>query len=116
MIAIRQAKVSSLILFTFSLGSNPYFSWRKELSSQCYSRYLAKELNPCWVFPHFFSKTSRQKACMPSIPATHEARDLHIFLNHWPGPRQVQELKRHKPYGSPDTASQRLNLRPQQRK
>ncbi|KAM1053768.1 hypothetical protein ACFX2I_001181 [Malus domestica] len=53
---------------------------------------------------------------MPSIPAAHEAHDLQISLNRRPGLRQVQKPKRYKPCGSPSTASQCLNLRPQPHK
>jgi mediator of replication checkpoint protein 1 len=50
---------------------------------------------------------------MPNIPAAHETRNLLISLNRQLGPSQVQEPKGHEPYGSPSTASQRHNPRPQ---
>ncbi|KAM1469437.1 hypothetical protein EV2_041226 [Malus domestica] len=50
---------------------------------------------------------------MPSIPATHEAHDLLISSSHQPSPSKVQEPKGHEPCGSPSTAPQRHNPRPQ---
>ncbi|KAM1701549.1 hypothetical protein ACFXTN_024807 [Malus domestica] len=50
---------------------------------------------------------------MPNIPAAHETRNLLISLNRQPGPSQVQEPKGHEPCGSPSTAPQRHNHRPQ---
>ncbi|KAM1985729.1 hypothetical protein ACFX15_033196 [Malus domestica] len=50
---------------------------------------------------------------MPNISAAHETRNLLISLNRQPGPSHVQEPKGHKPCGSPSTAPQRHNPRPQ---
>ncbi|KAM2191801.1 hypothetical protein ACFX1Q_027557 [Malus domestica] len=50
---------------------------------------------------------------MPNIPAARETRNLLISLNRQPGPSQVQEPKGHEPCGSPRTAPQRHNPRPQ---
>ncbi|KAM1178121.1 hypothetical protein ACFX2G_017890 [Malus domestica] len=104
---IGRANASALILLTSSFRSSPHFSQRRGLSSQRHLWYSAGELN---------QHSSRQKACIPNIPATHEAHNLLIFLNHQPGPSQVQEPKGHEPCGSPSTAPQRHNPRPQPHK
>ncbi|KAM1209699.1 hypothetical protein EV1_015265 [Malus domestica] len=60
--------------------------------------------------------SSRQEACMPIIPATHEAHDLLISFSRQPSPSKVQEPKGHESCGSPSIAPQRHNPQPRPHK
>ncbi|TQD78109.1 hypothetical protein C1H46_036339 [Malus baccata] len=91
--------------------------WKKSCQSQA-SRQQAYPYKQRRKFSVFLNRHlfCRQEACIPSIPAAHEAHNLLISLNRQPGPSQVQEPKEHEPCGSPSTAPQRHNLRTQPHK
>ncbi|KAM1290995.1 hypothetical protein PS2_017845 [Malus domestica] len=56
------------------------------------------------------------RGAQPNIPGAHQTHNLLISLNRQPGPSQVQEPKGHEPCGSPSTAPQCHNPRPQPHK